>query len=180
MSLQLFTPSFTRQRKAIKRFLPECPHKHISKLQINGFYGHQQEVDLLQYLLHNLVSLELLVVAPSKKCGRFVSWVSKPERLWCEERLKSIYEWLHAVLPPTVCLEFWWTFSASNLWCIEVFVVVPFENDYNILGIQGGSKKIIHCTIAQTGENSCSYSIKSIGKSSCAMTVILIVIFGGF
>ncbi|KAL6343738.1 hypothetical protein AAG906_027508 [Vitis piasezkii] len=95
-SKPLFSPSFTKQPKEIERFLPECPHRHLSILQINGFYGNQHEVDLLKYLLHNLVALELLVVAPSKKGGEYISWRSQAEHLWCRARLQGAYEWLLA------------------------------------------------------------------------------------
>ncbi|KAA8528152.1 hypothetical protein F0562_035597 [Nyssa sinensis] len=61
LQLNLFCPSFIKQQKEIERILPECPHRHLTELEVNGFYGNQHEVDLMKYLLDNLVELEVLV-----------------------------------------------------------------------------------------------------------------------
>ncbi|KAL7252316.1 hypothetical protein ACSBR1_014040 [Camellia fascicularis] len=107
LQLNLFCPSFiTTQPKEIERVLPVCPHKHLTELEVNGFYGNQHEVELLKYLIDNLVELKVLAVSPSQKVYRgFNNWVYEEALSWYKFRTESICEWLHTVVPPTVHLH---------------------------------------------------------------------------
>lgn len=83
-----------------------CPHKHLTELEVNGFYGNQHEVELLKYLIDSLVELKVLAVSPSQKVYRgFNNWVYEEAMSWYKFRTESICEWLHTVVPPTVHLH---------------------------------------------------------------------------
>ncbi|THG08653.1 hypothetical protein TEA_015523 [Camellia sinensis var. sinensis] len=87
----LFCPSFIKQPKEIERVLPVCPHKHLTELEVNGFYGNQHEVLLLKYLIDNLVELKVLAVSPSQKVYRgFNNWVYEEAMSWYKFRTESI------------------------------------------------------------------------------------------
>lgn len=106
---QLFCANFIKQPKEIERVLRNCPHYHLSELEINGFYGNHHEQVLLKYLLDNLVELKVLAVSPCQKVySGFNTWVYEEANSWYKDRMESICDWLDAVVPPTVRLEIRW------------------------------------------------------------------------
>ncbi|KAL5785751.1 hypothetical protein ACOSQ2_008143 [Xanthoceras sorbifolium] len=108
LQLNLFSPSFVKEPKEIERLLPECPHQHLTELEINGFYGNKHEVELLKYLLENSVALKVLAVTPCQKVFRgFNNWVCEKESARYISRRKSISNWLHELVPTTVSLDVW-------------------------------------------------------------------------
>ncbi|KAG5563036.1 hypothetical protein RHGRI_005696 [Rhododendron griersonianum] len=108
LQLNLFCANFIKQPKKIKRVLHNCPHYHLTELEINGFYGNHHEQVLLKYLLDNLVELKVLAVSPCQKVYKgFNSWLYEEANSWYKVRMESVCEWLDAVVPPTVRLEVW-------------------------------------------------------------------------
>ncbi|KAK9288063.1 hypothetical protein L1049_016509 [Liquidambar formosana] len=106
LQLNLFSPIFLKQPKDIERRLPECFHKHLTEVEINGFYGNQHEAVLLKYLLDNLVLLKAIVVSPRQKVYKGCNhWIYEEASSWYKSRLQGVCEWLHSVVPPTVHLE---------------------------------------------------------------------------
>ncbi|KAF8392744.1 hypothetical protein HHK36_023093 [Tetracentron sinense] len=107
LQLNLFSPNYIKERKEIQRLLLECPHKHLEEVEINGFYGNQHEIELLKYVLDNVVSLKELVIDPCQKVHRGCNtWVYQCESSWYKSRLENAREWLHKEVPPTIQLEF--------------------------------------------------------------------------
>ncbi|XP_057958920.1 F-box/FBD/LRR-repeat protein At1g13570-like [Malania oleifera] len=108
LQLNLFSPSFIRKPREVERHFPKCPHKHVTEVEINGFYGNQHEAELLTYLLGNLVELKTLVIGPRQKVykGGFNKWVYEEPSCSCYKlRAESVREWLKIVVPLTVHLE---------------------------------------------------------------------------
>lgn len=106
LQLNLFCANFIKQPKEIERVLRNCPHYHLSELEINGFYGNHHEQVLLKYLLDNLVELKVLAVSPCQKVySGFNTWVYEEANSWYKDRMESVCDWLDAVVPPTVRLE---------------------------------------------------------------------------
>ncbi|XP_052206470.1 F-box/FBD/LRR-repeat protein At1g13570-like [Diospyros lotus] len=107
LQLNLFCPSFIIPRDN-QRNLPGCPHWHLTDLEINGFYGNQHEVELVKYLINNLVELKVLAVGPCQKVYRGChNWVHHEAASWYKLRKESVRRWLHSVIPPTVHLKIW-------------------------------------------------------------------------
>ncbi|KAK2645512.1 hypothetical protein Ddye_020707 [Dipteronia dyeriana] len=116
LQLNLFSPSFIKPPEEIvlnkrndkkRRLLPECPHKHLSELEMNGFYGEKHEVELLKYLLENSVALKALTVNPCQKVFRgFNNWVCEKESSLDMLTRKTVSKLLRRVVPTTVRLQF--------------------------------------------------------------------------
>lgn len=108
LQLNLFSPSFIKQSSEVEKvLLPECPHRHLQRVEINGFYGNRHEVDLLKYLIDNLVELEVLEVGPCQKVFRgFNKWFyEKAVTNWFRLRMENLCDWLHEVVPCHVHLH---------------------------------------------------------------------------
>lgn len=106
LQLNLFSPNFIRKQKGIERLLPDCPHKHLTEVEINGFYGNEHEIELLTYLLKNVVELKVLVVTSHQKVHRGVNkWVQEEGSSRYKLRLESVREWLLSVVPKTIHLK---------------------------------------------------------------------------
>ncbi|KAK3189080.1 hypothetical protein Dsin_028641 [Dipteronia sinensis] len=120
LQLNLFSPSFIKppeeivlnkrnnkkQAKEIERLLPECPHKHLNELEMNGFYGEKHEVELLKYLLENSVALKVLTVNPCQKVFRgFNNWVCEKESSLYMLTRKTVSDLLRELVPTTVRLK---------------------------------------------------------------------------
>lgn len=104
LQLNVFSPNFIKQSREIDRHLPECPHRNLTGLEINGFYSYPHEIYLLKYLIDNAVGLEVLTIDPCQK-------VYKEFDKWDYEEACSLYkfetknvEWIRAAVPPTVKL----------------------------------------------------------------------------
>ncbi|XP_059637040.1 F-box/LRR-repeat protein At3g26922-like [Cornus florida] len=105
LQLNLFCPNFIKQPKEIERVLPECKHKHVTEVEINGFYGNQHEAELLKYLVDNLVELKDLVVSLRQKVyNGFNNWVYEEASSWYKSRMESVGTWLDEVVPQSVHL----------------------------------------------------------------------------
>ncbi|CAI9096888.1 OLC1v1033134C1 [Oldenlandia corymbosa var. corymbosa] len=106
LQLNLFTPSYIKKTAPIQRQLPECHQRSITELEINGFYGHPHETELLKYLLENLSQLRTLLINPRQKIRKvFSSWDSVEVPCNSNKLLEPATEdWLHNLVPPTVHL----------------------------------------------------------------------------
>lgn len=107
LQLNLFSPSFIKQPKEVDRLLPQCHHEHLTELEINGFYGHLHEAELLMYLLENVISLKRLVVGTNQKIFKgFENWVYEEANSFYKSRLKTtVSSWLNQIIPKTIHLE---------------------------------------------------------------------------
>lgn len=108
LQLNLFSPSFIKQSSEVERVaLPECPHKHLRELEINGFYGNRHEVELLKYLIDNLVQLMVLRISPCQKVFRgFNKWFYEEAVMnWYKLRMENVCDWLREVVPCHVHLQ---------------------------------------------------------------------------
>lgn len=75
-------------------------------MEINGFYGNEHEIELLTYLLKNVVELKVLVVTSHQKVHRGVNkWVQEEGSSRYKLRLESVREWLLSVVPKTIHLK---------------------------------------------------------------------------
>ncbi|KAL3519241.1 hypothetical protein ACH5RR_017390 [Cinchona calisaya] len=103
--LNLFSPSYIRKSNILPRHLPECPHMHLTKLEINGFCGSPHEIELLKYLLDNLIELGELVINPCQKVfNGFNSWDFE-EASNSHNFRQEVIEWFHKFVPPTIQLH---------------------------------------------------------------------------
>ncbi|XP_047310894.1 F-box/FBD/LRR-repeat protein At5g44980-like [Impatiens glandulifera] len=97
----------SRKEMNEKATFDRCRNKRITKLEVNGFEGNQHQVDLLEFLLENLVGLRILAIGPCRKTYiSFNSWVygkaNDKGKKWFEDRS----EWLRTIISPLVHLEF--------------------------------------------------------------------------
>ncbi|CDO98687.1 unnamed protein product [Coffea canephora] len=105
LQLNLFSPSYIRKSNISPRQLPECTHRHLTKLEINGFYGSPHEIELLEYLLDNLVELGVLFINPCRKIyKRFNRWDSEVASNSHKIR-PEVVEWIHDNVSPTIQLH---------------------------------------------------------------------------
>ncbi|KAK3008815.1 hypothetical protein RJ639_013661, partial [Escallonia herrerae] len=102
LQLNLLSPSFIKQTTEIYRHLPEFPHRHLHELEMNGFYGNQNEVELLKYLLENAVGLEVLRINTCQKIYKgFNNWdCEKPSSHF--KLSAECAEWLLSAVPATL------------------------------------------------------------------------------
>lgn len=104
--MQLFSPGFIKQLKEMDRQLPECHHKHLKELEVNGYYGNQHEFELLKYLVDSAFQLDLLVVNPCQKVYKgFNNWDSEEANPRYKLTMEKVVR-LHQVVPSTVQLKF--------------------------------------------------------------------------
>ncbi|KAK2969680.1 hypothetical protein RJ640_025857, partial [Escallonia rubra] len=105
LQLNLLSPSFIKQTTEIYRHLPECPHRHLRELEMNGFHGNQHEVELLKYLLENAVGLKVLRINTCQKIYKgFNNWdCEKPSSHF--KLSTECAKWLLSAVPASVCLN---------------------------------------------------------------------------
>ncbi|XP_044498069.1 uncharacterized protein LOC123220114 isoform X2 [Mangifera indica] len=105
LELNLFTPNFIKQTEMIERLLAECPHEILTEVEINGFNGNQHEVELLSYLLENLVKLKTLVIDSCPKIYQGCnSWVYEEANSWCKFKNKEVSDCFHELVPKAINL----------------------------------------------------------------------------
>ncbi|KAI4982610.1 hypothetical protein ZWY2020_023102 [Hordeum vulgare] len=46
------------------RSLPSCPHSHLSLVNISGFIGEKDQLELVLHILHNAMVLKALKIDP--------------------------------------------------------------------------------------------------------------------
>ncbi|KAL5998856.1 hypothetical protein ACLOJK_009804 [Asimina triloba] len=73
----------------------KCPHIHMKKVEISGFFGLQNQMELAAFILNNCVGLELMVISnyrnrhvliPNADCRLVPRW--RMRRPYVEEQLR--------------------------------------------------------------------------------------------
>ncbi|KAK1380455.1 F-box domain-containing protein [Heracleum sosnowskyi] len=67
LQLNLFISSSIRQSEMNDGHLPEVTHANLRELEINGYHGSLQQVELLKFLVNSAVKLDLLMISPLAK-----------------------------------------------------------------------------------------------------------------
>ncbi|OVA16634.1 FBD domain [Macleaya cordata] len=69
LQLNLFSSSSFSTKEV--RPIPECGHEHLKEVEINGFRGNQNEIELIQYLSRNMVGLKAEDLVFNWECKRY-------------------------------------------------------------------------------------------------------------
>ncbi|XP_047314095.1 uncharacterized protein LOC124917861 [Impatiens glandulifera] len=89
-----------------KEVIEKCPNGTITKLELNGFIGNQHQVDLLEYLLENLIGLKVLAIGPSNKIYKSFSCWDNEATIEEKNMFQIQSESLRKIISPSVRLVF--------------------------------------------------------------------------